>query len=407
MSIAMQTSIRQRSQLARRFYALASLVLLVACQDVPSAPRGVARLLPRALGDASARAAPVQDPASGHYYQRIDVPLTWSDANSFAQSQTYQGMPGHLVSIGSQAENDFVFSLFLNEPGGYKWIGGWQPSGSPEPAGGWQWSSREPWIYSNWNSGEPNNYGGTENSLAMYAGAPYLVLPEGGKWNDLPNDGGVSIGGSLPLSFVVEYDPLCPASVLNVGLPAFRRVGARLAYRSRALGIDFRRTVTNGEPGATCKYVSNSGALQVSLAPSTLPLLWVDGRSITRATVTLFANGQALAPVPSWTDMSIVNNGRLVNGVFDATHAYMRWESPGFLVELRYISAPFRLEYEFPLGGVVYWVDLTNLSQSGTPAAAEDAVRAAEAYLHLELSKRVVFRAIDYLTFCTSLCSLP
>ena len=41
--------------------------------------------------------------------------------------------------------------------------------------------NREPWIFTNWNASEPNNSGGNEDGLELYASS--------GKWNDIPANG--------------------------------------------------------------------------------------------------------------------------------------------------------------------------------------------------------------------------
>lgn len=194
----------------RSILALAALLgvglILSGCGESGANPAAPQSRVPAANPQAAIQSAPVQDPASGHYYQRIDDAVSWTDARTAAEQMMFQGVAGHLATISSQEENDFVFSLFVDQEGGYKWLGGFQPPGSSEPAGGWAWVTGQPWAYTNWNQGEPSDYGANEHHLAFYAGAPYVTLPEGGKWNDLPNDGGVSIGGTLPLSYVVEFD---------------------------------------------------------------------------------------------------------------------------------------------------------------------------------------------------------
>ena len=48
------------------------------------------------------------------------------------------------------------------------WLGGFQDLTSPnysEPSGGWTWVTGEPWSYTNWFPGEPNNTGGGEDYL--------------------------------------------------------------------------------------------------------------------------------------------------------------------------------------------------------------------------------------------------
>jgi hypothetical protein len=104
---------------------------------------------------------------NGHTYRVVAKPnlISWDAANTEA---TLAG--GYLATITSPAENAFVFSLIdnasfwtqsANDHG--PWIGGFQPPASSEPSGGWTWvtqsgaSSPEPFSYSNWETGEPNN----------------------------------------------------------------------------------------------------------------------------------------------------------------------------------------------------------------------------------------------------------
>src|SRR6478609_8454874 len=60
------------------------------------------------------RAAPVLDSTSGHYYQVVvpDGGIDWNDARSAAASLTFLGATGHLATISSTEENQFILSLF-------------------------------------------------------------------------------------------------------------------------------------------------------------------------------------------------------------------------------------------------------------------------------------------------------
>jgi hypothetical protein len=108
------------------------------------------------------RAQPVEWPVSqagnGHYYEVVVVSsgIDWPVADQAAQNAG-----GHLATISSAAENAFVFSLITMWWSGYgigPWLGGLQPSGSPEPSGNWQWVTGEPFQYTNWAPGQPDNY---------------------------------------------------------------------------------------------------------------------------------------------------------------------------------------------------------------------------------------------------------
>jgi hypothetical protein len=124
----------------------------------------------------------VLDPQSGHYYQLVTSAVSWDDARAAAEANTFRGMQGHLATITSQAENDFVRGLIpaTEIPGYAVWLGG----SDAGHEGQWQWTSGteagQDVGYTNWNSGEPNNAGGGEDSLEMYG------FGLSGLWNDQP-----------------------------------------------------------------------------------------------------------------------------------------------------------------------------------------------------------------------------
>jgi hypothetical protein len=137
------------------------------------------------------RAQPVLFQGTGHYYEYVVVPakITWTAARTQAAARSYSGCPGHLATITSAEENAFLSSL----PGlAYDvWVGGFQPDGSLEPGGNWQWVTGEPWSYTAWCNICPNNQGGAENSLTLQGFQA--------RWND--------VTGSYPLEgYLVEYD---------------------------------------------------------------------------------------------------------------------------------------------------------------------------------------------------------
>jgi len=118
---------------------------------------------------------PLAGGGNGHAYLVLDDTLTWQQARDRAASLIYKGAVGHLVTITSQAESDWLVQQFGNFNG---WIGAYQDPAAPgygEPNGGWQWVTGEPWAYTNWNSGEPNDAGG-ENYVQRFF-----------TWNDLGN----------------------------------------------------------------------------------------------------------------------------------------------------------------------------------------------------------------------------
>jgi len=143
---------------------------------------------------------------NGHYYQVVGLaaPISWSDANTAA---TAAG--GYLATITSANENTFVFNL-TNSPAYWDqsvndhgpWLGGFQPSGSQEPAGGWQWvtqpgaGSPEPFSYTNWAAGQPSNDNGIEDSLNFF----HSGTGTADTWNDEANS------NTFVKSYVIEYN---------------------------------------------------------------------------------------------------------------------------------------------------------------------------------------------------------
>jgi len=167
-----------------------------------------------------AAAEPVYYSANGHYYDIVPGPITWDAAKVAAEKLTLtddDGVPmtGHLATITSQGENDFIissFSVFQTQFQPFYWLGGFQLPNSEEPAGGWTWVTGEEWSYTNWvsTSSQPNR----EPSNYYASGVTYpdgwpenaLQTQDFNMWNDYPSDVTWTIKG-----YIVEYE----CSLLN------------------------------------------------------------------------------------------------------------------------------------------------------------------------------------------------
>jgi hypothetical protein len=156
-------------------------------------------------------------PFNGNYYKYVaSSAITWTDANSSANSSTHFGFTGYLATLTSAGEQNFVSGKLQGKgwlggsdqvsEGVWNWVSGpesgtqfWQGNGSGSAVGG---------EYNNWNAGEPNDLNGED----------YLHYLENGKWNDFANSV-VSITG-----YLVEYggmpgDPSCgPSSSKTLSL---------------------------------------------------------------------------------------------------------------------------------------------------------------------------------------------
>ncbi len=121
----------------------------------------------------------------GRSYLLILGGTNFDASRLLAESQTADSS---LASIQSPEENVFLTALL--DGGQSVYVGGFQPPGSAEPAGGWVWRTRDgdiPFTFTNWRVGEPNNQG-NENAV---------MFLDTGFWNDVP--GGGALGG-----FIVE-----------------------------------------------------------------------------------------------------------------------------------------------------------------------------------------------------------
>ena len=112
-----------------------------------------------------------------HQYVAVSLPgSTWDSAANDLASM----LPGfHLATITSQEEQDFIAEFISNLGLESWWIGGIQdPITETNPSQGWTWVTDEPWIYTNWRGGEPNDFQGPASEQHLQ------LLSSDGKWND-------------------------------------------------------------------------------------------------------------------------------------------------------------------------------------------------------------------------------
>lgn len=139
---------------------------------------------------------------TNNFYTQTTDFTTWTQARQNAANAGLDGVPeltGHLATITSQEENDFVFGLLTAT----SWLGG----SDDAVEGEWRWvegpeAGQQFWqglaaggpvdgAYTNWQPGEPNQFFGAvrpENFAHMRAN---------GRWNDLPDD--------QNLNYIIEW----------------------------------------------------------------------------------------------------------------------------------------------------------------------------------------------------------
>jgi hypothetical protein len=166
---------------------------------------GVALLLPN-IADAEL----VVWEGNGHGYELIidSGGLDWDQANAAAQA-----MGGHLATLTSEAENDFVYDIAISDTAG--WGNGSAPWYGPFLGGQymnneWTWITGEVWDYENWSLNEPGN---NSQGHLMFMGDGSSELISNG-WGDVSNS---DISGS----YIVEYIP-SPGALVLLGLAGLR-----------------------------------------------------------------------------------------------------------------------------------------------------------------------------------------
>ncbi len=175
---------------------------------------------------------------NGHYYsvQQITGPTDgWLIARS--QAQALVGPTGasvDLATISSSIENQFVFAGIdsptywkLDPAGGNEGpnLGGYQLDKLNEPAGDWAWVTGEPWSFTQWSSGEPNNSSGIEDYLTFYGLGPVRTS----NWNDI-SSGTSPVGTSGSINFYVAESVPEPCT----GMLALAGAALPLLLRRRA-----------------------------------------------------------------------------------------------------------------------------------------------------------------------------
>ncbi|MCA9166700.1 MAG: hypothetical protein KDB23_03495 [Planctomycetales bacterium] len=183
---------------------------------------------------------PSPDPINGHYYEKVELPITWDEARFDAKSREFAGIAGHLATISDAEENTIIQTLGSV---GEVWIGltdstavsaldgadlsllgtfeAGNTSALPLPlegispvlgerGAGFRWVTGEPYLYLNWRAGAPGDFAGQADGVHTLAQ---------GVWQDAP--AGETVGqpgfaGPASRRYVVEYDIELPQERFHV-----------------------------------------------------------------------------------------------------------------------------------------------------------------------------------------------
>ena len=161
----------------------------------------------------AASGAQVFNPANGHYYELIAASVSWETARIAAAGASHLGLGGHLVTVTDAAENQFLTSAFTADGLHLHWLGGLQVGGSLDPVAGWVWVTGEPFMFANWEPGEPNDANSEDENRLIFDHGTSL---NGKAWNDVVPAFDIAAG------YVIEYQAVPEPAIgwlLAMGLP--------------------------------------------------------------------------------------------------------------------------------------------------------------------------------------------
>jgi hypothetical protein len=226
------------------------------------------------IGIGNVSASAVYNAVNGNYYELVNDPyITWSEARDAAAAAVLEGTVqgyGHLATITTPEENSFVFTQYPGNELSNKWIGGYQPDASAVTTG-WQWITGEPWVWTNWNTGEPSN-----NFYAAYGYENATTYWDGtGKWNDAPQLWQYFSGG-----YLIEWD--CIPALIDI------RPGS------------VPNSINPGEEGTVPVAVLGSPVLDVTT---------IDPASIALNGMSVDTRGSGKAPKPAYSYEDVNSDG--------------------------------------------------------------------------------------------------
>lgn len=125
----------------------------------------------------------------GHYYEFGGYGGTWDECNAHATTLTYLGMAGHLVTLNTEAEYNFLVSCNFDGPWSIGWVGAYNDNGT------YKWTNNEgPLETSTWSFDPMVNYN-TSNYGVTLGGSGY-----GSRLTTEVSSYGAQI--------IVEYEPI-------------------------------------------------------------------------------------------------------------------------------------------------------------------------------------------------------
>ena len=186
------------------------------------------------VGDACELAAPVvpagavqwrvSEGGNGNWFKRYDETVRWTEARDICVA-----LGGHLATISGESENAFVATV---NGGNNCWLGGFQRSNSCESNCGWEWVTGEPWAWTKWDWGQPDD-AGNEDHLQFWSNSD--------RWNDHRSD--------VAFGYICEWETGGAASDCNHnGIPDSCELTAGTAHDCDGNGVLDECEIAAGAP---------------------------------------------------------------------------------------------------------------------------------------------------------------
>ncbi|MCD7774754.1 MAG: C-type lectin domain-containing protein [Clostridiales bacterium] len=125
---------------------------------------------------------------NGNYYLLYENSFTWDEADRYCKA-----LGGHLATITSQDEQNYIAMLFSQSTKDGCWLGGELTAGS------FNWVTNENMTYTNWAIDEPNNYL-NRNETCM------IMLSSTMEWYDFCNNGDQTGIQLTQIAFICEWE---------------------------------------------------------------------------------------------------------------------------------------------------------------------------------------------------------
>ncbi len=260
---------------------------------------------------------------SDSWYFLLPSPMSWPIAEANAQSYG-----GHLVTINSQAENDWLVSQFGAFGVNLAWIGFTDEANE----GSFVWSSGEPATFTNWLPGEPNNESNGDYGV--------IQLSSTGKWDDGNGlyQGVVEVPRHLPRHQIELTEPpallplLHPGLSLAAGRVRFNVINGHSIFYSFADDKNRSGGIDSGDDFVTAEYwVSGTNASLLTTNRQPIASL-TPAQSYGLASVNflnrsneVFFTGEPDGQVFAWTATGATNP--LQRQLFSAHHAGKAWHA--------------------------------------------------------------------------------